>query len=171
MHCGNCIRRRETMALQIAVKREAKSKGEKERYAHLNAEFQRIARRVKKAFRSDQCKEIEENNRMGKTRDLFKKIKDTKGTFHAKMGSIKDRNGRELMEAEDIKKRWQEHTEELYKKDLHDPDNHDGVTKPLQSCPTLCNPIDWSPVGSSVHGIPQARIPEWVALPSSRGSS
>ena len=115
------------MALQIAVKREAKSKGEKERYTYLNAEFQRIARRDKKAFWSDQCKEIEENNRMGKTRDLFKKIKDTKGTFHAKMGSIKDRNGRKLMEAEDIKKRWQEHTEELYKKDLQDPDNHDGV--------------------------------------------
>ena len=108
-------------ALQIAVKRtEAKSKGEKERYKHLNAEFQRIARRDKEAFLSDQCKEIEENNRMGKTRDLFKKIRDTKGTFHAKMGSIKDRNGMELTEAEDIKKRWQEYTEELYKKDLHD---------------------------------------------------
>ena len=104
-------------ALQIAVKRrEAKSKGEKERYTHLNAEFQRIARRDKKAFLSDQCKETEENNRMGKTRDLFKKIQDTKGTFHAEMGSIKDRNGRDLTEAEDIKKRWQEYTEELYKK-------------------------------------------------------
>ena len=102
-------------ALQIAVKREAKSKGEKERYIHLNAEFQRIARRDKKAFLSDQCKEIDENKRMGKTRDLFKKIRDTKGTFHAKMGSIKDRNGRELTKAEDIKKRWQEYTE-LYKK-------------------------------------------------------
>ena len=100
-----------------------KSKGEKERYSHLNAEFQRIARRDKKAFLSDQCKEIEEN-RMGKTRDLFKKIRDTKGTFHAKMGSIKNRNGMDLTEAEDIK-RWQEYTEELYKKDLHDPDNHD----------------------------------------------
>ena len=111
--------------LQIAVKRrEAKSKGEKERYKHLNAEFQRIARRDKKAFLSDQCKEIEENNRMGKTRDLFKKIRDTKGTFHAKMSSLKDRNGRDLTEAEDIKKRWQEYTEELYRKDLHDPDNH-----------------------------------------------
>ena len=98
-----------------------------ERYSHLNAEFQRIARRYKKAFLSYQCKEIEENNRMGKTRDLFKKIRDTKGTFHAKMGSIKDRNGMNLTEAEDIKKRWQEHTEELYKKDLHDPDNHNGV--------------------------------------------
>ena len=102
-------------ALQIAVKRrEAKSKGEKERYKHLNAEFQRIARRDKKAFLSDQCKEIEENNRMGKTRDLFKKIGDTKGTFYAKMSSIKDRNGMDLTEAEDIKKRWQEYTEELY---------------------------------------------------------
>src|SRR5574337_131489 len=114
--------------LQIAVKRrEVKSKGEKERYKHLNAEFQRIARRDKKAFFSDQCKEIEENNRMGKTRDLFKKIRDTKGIFHPKMGSIKGRNGMDLTEAEDIKKRWQEYTEELYKKDLHDPDNHDGV--------------------------------------------
>ena len=108
-------------------RREVKSKGEKERYKHLNAEFQRIARRGKKAFFSDQCKEIEENNRMGKTRDLFKKIRDTKGTFHAKMGSIRD-----LTEAEDIKKRWQEHTEELYKKDLHDPDNHDGVITHLE---------------------------------------
>ena len=104
-------------ALQIAVKRtEGKSKGEKERYKHLNAEFQRIARRDKKAFLSDQCKEIEENNRMGKSRDLFKKIRDTKGTFHAKMGSIKDRNGIDLTETEDIKNRWQEYTEELYKK-------------------------------------------------------
>ena len=106
-------------ALQIAVKRrEVKGKGEKETYIHLNAEFQRTARRDKKAFLSDQCKEIEENNRMGKTRDLFKKIRDTKGTFHAKMGSIKDRNGTDLIEAEDIKKRWQEYTEELYKKIL-----------------------------------------------------
>ena len=104
-----------------------KGKGEKERYTYLNAEFQRIARRDKKAFLSDQCKEIEENNRIGKTRDLFKKIRDTKGTFHAKMGSIKDRNGMDLTEAEDIKKRWQEYTEELYKKDLHNPDNHNGV--------------------------------------------
>ena len=102
-------------ALQIAVKRrEEKIKGEKERYTHMNAEFQRIARRDKKAFLSDQCKETEENNRMGKTRDLFKKIRDTKGIFHAKMGSIKDRNGRDLTEAEDIKKRWQEYTEKLY---------------------------------------------------------
>ena len=111
-------------ALQIAVKRKAKSKGEKERYKHLNAEFQRIARRNKKAFLSNQCKEIVEKNRMGKTRDLFKKTRDTKGTFNAKMGSIKDRNGMDLTEAEDIKKRWQEYTEELYKKDLHDQDNH-----------------------------------------------
>jgi len=103
-----------------------KSKGEKERYKHLNAEFQRMGKRDK-VFLSNQCKEIEENNRMGKTRDHFKKIRDTKGTFYAKMGSIKDRNGRDLTEAEDIKKRWQEYTEELYKKDLHDPDNHDGV--------------------------------------------
>ena len=108
-------------ALQIAVqRREVKSKGEEKRYKHLNAEFQRIARRDKKAFFSGQCKEIEEKNRMGKTRDLFKKIRDVKGTFHAKMGSIKDRNGIHLTEAEDIKKRWQEYTEELYKKDLHD---------------------------------------------------
>ena len=98
----------------------------------MNAEFQRRARRDKKAFLSDQCKEIEENNRMGKTRDLFKKIGDTKGTFHAKMGSIKDRNGMDLTEAEDIKKRWQEYTEELYKKDLHDPDNHDSVITHLK---------------------------------------
>ena len=108
--------------------REAKSKGKKKRYTHLNAEFQRMARRDKKAFLSDQCKEIEENNRMGKTRDLFKKIRDTKGAFHAKMGSIKDRNGMDLIEAENIKKRWQEYTEELYKKDLHEPDNHSVIT-------------------------------------------
>jgi len=115
-------------ALQIAERRkDAKGKGEKERYTHLNAEFQRTARRDKKAFLSDQCKEIEENNRMGKTRDLFKKIRDTKGTFHAKMSTIKDRNGMGLTEAEGIKKRWQEYTEELYKKELNDPDNHDGV--------------------------------------------
>ena len=115
-------------ALQIAEKRrEVKGKAEKERYTSLNAEFQRIARRDKKAFLSDQCKKIEEKNRMGKTRDLFKKIRDTKGTFHSKMGTIKDRNGMDLTEAEDIKKRCQEYTEELYKKDLHDPDNHDGL--------------------------------------------
>ena len=99
----------------------------------MNAQFQRIARRDKTAFLSDQCKEIEEKKRMGKTRDLFKKIRDTKGTFHAKMGSIKDRNGMDLTEAEDTKKRWQEYTEELYKKDIHDPDNHDGVFAHLES--------------------------------------
>ena len=121
-------------ALQIAVKRrEAKGKGEKERYTHLNAEFQRIARRDKKAFLSHQCKETEENSRMGKTRDLFKKSRDTKGNFHAKMGTIKDRNGMDLTETEDIKKRWQEYTEELYKKGLHDPDNHNGVITGLES--------------------------------------
>ena len=113
----------------MAVKLKAK---EKRKDTHLNAEFQRIARRDKKAFLSDQCKEIEENNRMGKTRDLFKKIKDTKGTFHAKMGSIKDRNDMDLTEAEDIKKRWQEYAEELYKKDLHNPDNHDDVITNLE---------------------------------------
>ena len=114
-------------------RREVKSKGEKERYKHLNAEFQRIARRDKKAFLSDQCKETEENNRMGKIRDLFKKIRDTKGTFHAKMGSIKDRKGMDLTEAEDIKKRWQEYRDKLYKKDLHDPDNHDSMITHLES--------------------------------------
>ena len=120
-------------ALQIAEKRrDAKGKGEKERYTHLNAEFLRIARRDKKAFLSDQCKEIEENNRKGKTRQLFKKIRDTKGTFHAKMGSIKNRNGMDLKEAEDIKKKWQEYTKQLYKKDLHNPDNHDGVITHLE---------------------------------------
>ena len=130
-------------ALQIAVKRrEAKSKGEKVRYKHLNAEFQRIAR-DKKAFFSDQCKEIEENNRMGKTRDLFKKLRDTKGTFHAKMGSIKDRNGMDLTEAEGIKKGWQEYTEELYKKDLHDPDNHDGVITDLEPDILQCE-VKWA---------------------------
>ena len=120
-------------ALQIAVKRrEVKSKGEKETYKHLNAEFQRIARRDKKAFFSDQCKEIEENNRIGKTRNLFKKIRDTKGTFHAKMGLIKDRNGMDLTGAKDIQRRWQEYTEEQHKKDLHDPVNHDGVITHLE---------------------------------------
>ena len=119
-------------ALQIAEKRrDVKSKGEKERYTHLNAEFQRIPRRAKKAFLSDQCKEIQETNRVGKTRDFFKKIGDTKGTFHAKMGTIKDRNGRDISGAEEIKKRWQEYTQ-LYKKDLNDPDNHDGVITHLE---------------------------------------
>ena len=112
-------------------RREVKSKGEKERYTHLNAVFQRIAKRDKKVFLSDQCKEIEENNRMGKTRDFFKKIRDTKGTFHAEIVSIKDRNGMDLTEAEDIKM-WQEYTEELYEKDLHDPDNHDSVITHLE---------------------------------------
>ena len=131
-------------ALQIAEKRrEAKGKGEKERYIHLNAEFQRTARRDKKAFLSDQCKEIEENNRMGKTRDLFKKIRDTKGTFHVQMDSIKDRNGRDLTEAQDIKKRWQEYTEELYKKELHDPDNHDGVITDLEPDILECE-VKWA---------------------------
>ena len=124
-------------------KRETKSKGEKERYTHLNAEFQRIARRDKKAFLSDQCKEIEENNRMGKTRDFFKKIRDTKGTFHAKVGTIKDRNGMALTEVEDIKKRWKEYTEELYKKELHDPDNHDGVITHLESDVLECK-VKWA---------------------------
>ena len=130
--------------MQIAViRREAKSKGEKERYKHLNAEFQRIARRDKKAFLRDQGKEIEENNRMGKTRDLFKNIRDTKGISHAKMGSIKDRNGMDLTEAEDIKRRWQEYTEELYKKDLHNPDNHDGVSTHLEPNILQCE-IKWA---------------------------
>ena len=130
-------------ALQIAVKRrEAKRKD-----THFNAEFQRIARRDKKAFLSDQCKEIEENNRMGKTRDLFKKIRDTEGTFHAKMSTIKDRNGMDLTEAEDVKKRWQEYIEELYKKDLHDPDNHDGVITHLESDILECK-VKWSSSGS-----------------------
>ena len=131
-------------ALQIAVKRrEAKSKGEKfKRYSHLNAEFQRIARRDKKAFLSHQAKK-EENNRMGKIRDLFKKIRDTKGTFHAKRGSIKDRNGMDLTEAEGIKKRWQEYMEELYKKDLHNPDNHDGVITHLEPDILECE-VKWA---------------------------
>src|SRR5574341_158682 len=130
-------------ALQTAVKRrEAKSKGQKERYTHLNAEFQTIARRDKKAFLSDQCKDIEENNRIGKTRDLFKKMRDTKGIFHAKMGSIKDKNGMDVTEAEDIKKRWQEYTE-LYKKDLHGPDNHDGVITHLEPDILECE-VKWA---------------------------
>ena len=122
---------------------QKKGKGEKERHTHLNAEFQRIARRDKKAFLSDQCKEIEENNRMGKTRDLFKKIRDIKGTFHAKMSTIKDRNGMDLTEAEDIKKRWQEYTEELYKKDLHNQDNHDGVFTHLEPDILECE-VKWA---------------------------
>ena len=124
-------------------RREVKSKGGKERYKRLNAEFQRIPRRDRKALLSDQWKEIEENNRMGKTRDLFKKIRETKGTFHAKMGSIKDRNGLVLTEAEDIKKRWQEYTEELYKKELHNPDNHDGVITHLEPDILECE-VKWA---------------------------
>ena len=132
-----------TITWGIAVKRrEAKSKGEKEKYTHLNAEFQRIARRDKKAFLSDQCKGIEENIQMGKTRDLFKKIRDTKGIFHAKMGTIKDRNRMDLIEAEDIKMRWQEYTD-LYKKDLHDPDNHDGVITHLEPDILECE-VSWA---------------------------
>ena len=124
-------------------RRDVKSEGEKEGYNHLNAQFQRLAKRDKKAFLSDQCKEIEENNRMGKTRDLFKKTRDTKGTLHAKMGSIKDRNSIDLTEAEDIKKRWQEYTEELYKKDLQDPDNHDGVITNLEPDSLECE-VKWA---------------------------
>ena len=131
-------------ALQIAEKRrEAKGKGEKERYTYLNAEFQRIGRRDKKAFLSDQCKGIEKNNRMGKTSDLFNKMRDTKGIFHAKMGSIKGRNGMDLTEAEDIKKRWQECTEELYKKDLHNPNNHDGAITHLEPDILECE-VKWA---------------------------
>ena len=120
-------------ALQTALKRrKVKSKGEKKRYFHLNAEFQRIARRDKKAFLSDQCKAIEENNRMGNTRDPFKKISDTMGTFHVKMGTIMDRDGMDLTEAEDVKKKRQEYTEERYKKGLHNPDNHNDVITDLE---------------------------------------
>ena len=118
-----------------------KSKGEKERYKHLNTQFQRIARRDKKAFLSDQCKEIEENNRIRKTGDLFKKIRDTKGTFHAKMGLMKDRNGMDLKEAEDIKKRWKKYTEELYKKDIQDQGNHDGVITHLEPDILECSQV------------------------------
>ena len=124
-------------------RREVKSKGEKERYKHLNVDFQRKARRDKKAFLSDQCKEIEENKRMGKTRDLLRKIRDMKGTFHAKMGSIKDRNGLDLTEAEDIKKKWQEYTEELYKQDLHDPDYHNGMNTLLEPDILECE-VPWA---------------------------
>ena len=131
-------------ALQIAMKRrEAKGKGEKGRYKHPNAEFQRIARRDKKAFLSGQCKEIEENKRMGKTRDIFKKMRDTKGIFHAKMGIIKDRNSKDLTEAEDIKKRWQEYTEELYKKGLNDSDNHNVVITRLEPDILECK-VKWA---------------------------
>ena len=125
--------------------KRSESQGEKERYTHLNAEFQRIARRDKKTFLSNQCKEIEENNRIGKTRDLFKKIRDTKGIFHTKMGSIKDINSMDLTEAEDIKKRLQEYTEELYKKDLHYPDNHDGVITHIHLEPSILeSEVKWA---------------------------
>ena len=124
-------------------RREAKGKGGKERYTYLNVELQRIERRAGKAFLSDQCKATEENNRMGKTRDLFKKIRDIKGTFHAKMGTIKGRNSMDLTEAEDIKKRWQEYTDELYKKDLHDPDNHNGVITHLEPDILECE-VKWA---------------------------
>ena len=138
-------------ALQIAGKRrDAKGKGEKERYIHLNEEFQRIARRDKKVFLSGQCREVEENNRLGKTRDLFKKIRDTKGTFHAKMGTIKVRNSMDLTEAEDIKKRWQEYTDELYKKDHHDPDNHDGVITHLEPDILECK-VKWALGSITMH--------------------
>ena len=131
-------------ALEIAEqRREVNGKGEKERYTHLNAEFQRIAWRNKKAFLSDQCKEIEENNRMEKTRDLLKKIRDTKGTFHANVGTIKDRNGMDLTEAEDVKKRWQQYTEELYIKDLHDSDNYGGVITHLEPDILECE-VKWT---------------------------
>ena len=131
-------------ALQITEKRrEAKGKGEKERYSHLNSEFQRKARRDKKAFLGDQCKEIEGNNKMEKTRDLFNKIRDTKGTFHAKMGTIKDRSGTDLIETKDIRKRWQEYPEELYKKDHHDPDNYDGVITNLEPDILECE-VKWA---------------------------
>ena len=135
----------------------------------MNAEFQRIARRDKKAFLSDQCKEIEENNKMGKTRDLFKKIKDTKGTFQSKMGSIKDRNGMDLTEAKDIKKRWQEYKEELYKKDLHDPDNHDGVITHVEPDILECE-VKWT-LGSittnkanGCDGIPVKPLTVWITI-------
>ena len=140
-------------------RREVKGEGKKERYSYLNAEFQRIARREKKAFLSDQCKEMEENNRMGKTRDLFKKIRNAKGTFHAKMGTIKDRNCMALTEAEEIKKSWQEYIEELYNKDLHNPDNHDSMTFHLEPDILECK-VKWdlgsitTNKASGVNGIP-----------------
>ena len=145
-------------ALQIAEKRrEVKSKGKKERYTHLNVEFQRIARRDKKDFLSDQCKEIEENSRMGKTRDLFKKTRDAKGTFHANMGSIKDRNGVDLTEAEDLKKRWREYTEELYKKYLHDPDNHDGVITHVEPDILECE-VKWALGSITTNGMMEFQL-------------
>ena len=133
-------------------KKRTERQRRKGRYTHLNAEFQRIARRDKKGFLTDQCKEIEEINSMGKTRDLLKKIRDTKGRFHTKMGSIKDRNGMDLTEAEDIKKRWQEYTEELYKKHLHDPDNHNECDR----SPRARHPAMWSQVGLRKHHYKQS---------------
>ena len=131
-------------ALKIAVKRrEVKGKGDKERHTHLNAEFKRIARRGKKVFLNEKCKEIEGNNRMGKTRDLYKKSRDTKGNFQAKIGTINDRNSMDLTEADEVKKRWQEYTEELYKKDLHDPDNHDGMITHLEQDILECE-VKWA---------------------------
>ena len=135
-------------------RREVKGKGEKERYNYLSKEFQRIVRRDKKAFLSDLCKEIEENNRMGKNRDLFKKIRDTKGTLHAKMGTIKDRNGKDQTEAEDIKKRWQEYTEELYKNGLNDSDNHDGVITHLEP-DILESEVKWALESITTTHVPQ----------------
>ena len=147
-------------ALQIAEKRrDVKGKGEKERYTHLKSKFQRIARRDKKVFLHDQCKEIEKNNRIGKSKNFFKKIRDTKGTFHAKMGIIKDRNGMDLKEAEDIRKRWQEYMEELYKENLHDTDNHDGVITHLDP-DILESEVKWvlgSMTANKAHG--DDRIP------------
>ena len=140
---GKKCKKAKWLSEKAVKRREVKSKGAKERYKHLNAEFQRLARRDKKAFLGDQCKEIEENNRMGKTRDLFKKIRDTKGLFHAKMGSIKDRNGLDLTEAEDIKKSRQEYTEELNKKDLLDQDNPDGVITHLEPDILECE-VKWA---------------------------
>ena len=138
-------------ALQIHEKRrEVKGKGEKERYSHLSAEFQRIARRDKKGLLNYQCKEIEENNKTGKARDLFKKSRDNKETFHAKTSTIKDRNGMDLTEAEDIKKRWQEYTEEIHKKDLHDPDNHNGVTTHLEPDILECE-VKWALVSITMN--------------------
>ena len=136
-------------------KKRSQKQGEKERYSHLNAEFQRIAKRDKKAFISDQCKEIEENNRMGKIRDLFKKIGDTKGTFHAKMSTIKHRNGMDLTEADDIKKRWQEYTEEQNKKDFHNPENHDGMITYLESDILECE-VKWA--FSSVQSLSRVQL-------------
>ena len=148
------------MALKIAVnRRQAKGKREKERYTHLNVEFQRIARTDKKDFLSDQYKEIEENNRMGKTRDLVKKIRDTKGAFHAKIGTVKDRNGMELTETESIKK-WQEYTEELYKKGLHNSDNHDGVITHLD--PDFLECKVKKALGSTVHELKTSRCSSWI---------